>query len=389
MKIPFSYIIRSLWTRRLTTTLTVGGITLVTFVFAAVLMLAYGLEKTLIQTGSDDNVIVLRRAAQAELQSQIDRDAANVIKTQPELAIDAIGKPLVTTEVFVIINLSKVGSGDMGNVTVRGITPQSMPLRSQVSMTEGRPFTFGTSEIIVGSNIAKRFAGCGIGEKLKFGGGQWTIVGIFDAKESAFSSEIWGDVDVMMPAFGHPVYSSLTLRLKDHDGYNTLKSRIESDPRLNYLEIDREKEYYEKQSQFMAAFLRWVGIGITVVFAFGAVIGAVITMYAAVANRTVEIGTMRALGFRRRSILAAFLLEAVLISLIGAAVGLFAASFLQLFVISTLNFGTFTELAFGFSLSPSVIKNTFIFTAVMGIIGGFFPAVRAARLNIVNALRAS
>lgn len=389
MKIPFSYTIRSLWTRRLTTVLTIGGITLVTFVFAAVLMLAYGLEKTLVDTGADDNVIVLRRAAQAELQSQIDRDAASNIESQPEIALDAAGKPILTKEVFVIINLLKIAGGDMGNITVRGIGTQSMALRPQVSLTEGRPFTFGTSEIIVGSNIAKRFAGCSVGQRLKFGGGQWTIVGIFDGHGSGFSSEIWGDVDVMMPAFGRPVFSSLTLRLKDRGGYNTLKSKIEGDPRLNYLEVDREKDYYEKQSQFMSAFIKWIGIGITIVFGFGAVIGAVITMYAAVANRTVEIGTMRALGFRRRSILAAFLLEGILIALIGAVIGLFAASFLQLFVISTLNFGTFVELAFGFSLSPSVIQNTLIFAVIMGVVGGFFPAVRASRLNIVNALRAS
>jgi ABC-type antimicrobial peptide transport system permease subunit len=192
-----------------------------------------------------------------------------------------------------------------------------------------------------------------------------------------------------MPAFGRPVYSSITLRLKDREGYNSLKKTIEGDPRLNYLEVDREKDYYAKQSEFMSAFIRWLGIGITIVFGFGAVIGAVITMYAAVANRTVEIGTMRAIGFRRGSILMAFLAEGVVISLLGAAVGLFAASFLQLFVISTLNFGTFVELAFGFTLSPSVIKNTLIFALIMGIIGGFFPAVRASRLNIVNALRAS
>ncbi|HEY6193055.1 MAG TPA: ABC transporter permease [Bacteroidota bacterium] len=389
MKVPFTYILRSLWTRRLTTILTIGGITLVTFVFAAVLMLAYGLEKTLIATGSDDNVIVIRRAAQSELQSQIDRDAARNVELQPEVALDAGGKPIATNEVFVIINLMKIAGGDMGNVTVRGITPASMPLRPQVTMTEGRMFTFGTSEIIVGSNIAQRFKGCTVGEKLKFGGGQWTIVGVFDGHGTGFSSEIWGDVEIMLPAFGRPVFSSITFRLKDREGFTSLKKTIEGDPRLNYLEVDREKDYYAKQSEFMSAFIRWLGIGITIVFGFGAVIGAVITMYAAVANRTVEIGTMRAIGFRRGSILTAFLAEGVVISLLGAAVGLFAASFLQLFVISTLNFGTFVELAFGFTLSPPVIKYTLMFALIMGIIGGFFPAVRASRLNIVNALRAS
>ncbi|HYQ87337.1 MAG TPA: ABC transporter permease [Bacteroidota bacterium] len=389
MKIPFSYIIRSMWTRRLTTVLTTGGIALVAFVFAAVLMMAYGLEKTLVDTGSDHNLIILRKSASAELQSQLDRNAANVIKTQPEIAMDAEGKPLATNELFTIINLLKKEGGAMGNITVRGVTPQSMKLRPQISLIEGRMFTPGTSEIIVGSNIAQRFEGCSVGQKLKFGGGLWTIVGIFDGHGTGFSSEIWGDVEQMLPAFGRPVFSSVTLELKDRDGYNALKARIEGDPRLNYLEVDREKDYYQKQSQAMATFITILGIVVTVIFSVGAVVGAMITMYAAVANRTIEIGTMRALGFRRRSILAAFLVEGLLISLIGAAIGLFAASFLQLFIISTLNFGTFTELAFGFSLSPSVIRNTFIFAVVMGIVGGFLPAVRASRLNIVNALRAS
>src|SRR5437660_998130 len=345
MKIPFAYIIRSLWTRRLTTVLTTGGISLVAFVFAAVLMLAYGLEKTLVDTGSDHNLIVLRKSASAELQSQLDRNAANIIKTQPEIATDAEGKPLATNELFVIINLLKKESGDMGNVTVRGVTPQSMKLRPQVSLIEGRMFTRGTSEIIVGSSIGRRFEGCAVGQKLKFGGGMWTIVGIFDGHGTGFSSEIWGDVEQMLPAFGRPVFSSVTMELKDLDGYNSLKTRIEGDPRLNYLEVDREKDYYQKQSQAMSLFITILGVVVTVIFSLGAVIGAMITMYAAVANRTIEIGTMRALGFRRRSILAAFLVEGLLISLIGAAIGLFAASFLQLFVISTLNFGTFTELA--------------------------------------------
>src|SRR2546426_96463 len=219
MKIPFAYIIRSMWTRRLTTMLTTGGIALVAFVFAAVLMLAYGLEKTLVDTGSEHNLIVLRKSASAELQSQMDRNAANIIRTQPEIAMDAEGKPLATNELFVIINLLKKQSGDMGNVTVRGVTPQSMKLRPQVSLIEGRMFTPGTSEIVVGSSIAQRFEGCSVGQKLKFGGGQWTIVGLFDGHGTGFSSEIWGDVEQMLPAFGRPVFSSVTLAIKDPDGY--------------------------------------------------------------------------------------------------------------------------------------------------------------------------
>jgi ABC-type lipoprotein release transport system permease subunit len=389
MKIPISYTLRSLWTRKLTTILTVSGISLVAFVFAAVLMLAYGLEKTLVDTGAEDNVIVLRKAAQAELQSQIDRDAVNNIKTQPEVMMKQDGKPEASNEVFVIINLLKKGSGDMGNITVRGIAPEAMTLRPQVSLSEGRMFAFGTSEIIVGKNIADRFEGCKVGSQLKFGARQWMIVGIFDGHGTGFNSEIWGDVEQMLPAFGRPVFSSLTLRLKNHGDFDALKTRIENDRRTNYLEVNREKDYYAKQSKLMAIFIKVLGMVVTVIFSLGAMIGAMITMYAAVANRTVEIGTLRAIGFRRKSIMSAFLIESLFISFIGAAIGLFAASFLQLFVISTLNFGTFTELAFSFNLSSSVIVNTLIFAFVMGIVGGLLPAFRASRLNIVNALRAS
>ncbi|MBI1806449.1 MAG: ABC transporter permease [Ignavibacteria bacterium] len=389
MKIPLTYTLKSLWTRKLTTTLTIGGISMVVFVFAAVLMLAYGVEKTLIETGSDENVIVIRKAAQAELQSQIDRDAANIIKTLPELAATPDGKPFAANELFVLINIFKKGSGDMGNVTVRGITSESMLLRPQIKILEGKMFTAGTSEIIVGSSIAKRFQGCTIGERLKFGGNYWTIVGVFDGNGTGFDSEIWGDVEQMLPAFGRPVFSSLTFRLKNQSDFDALKTKIESDRRLNYLEIQHEKEYYAEQSRLMAIFIRVIGTVVSIIFSFGATIGAMITMYAAVANRTVEIGTLRSLGFRRRNILAAFLIESVLIASLGAAIGLFTASFLQLFVISTVNFGTFSELAFGFTLSLAVIKYTAIFALGIGFIGGFLPAVRAARLNIVNALRAS
>ena len=387
--IPFNYTLRSLWTRKLTTVLTVSGISLVAFVFAAVLMLAGGLEKTLVETGADDNAIVLRKAAQAELQSQIDRDAVNNITTLPEIATGSDGKPVTTNDVFVIINLLKKQTNDMGNVTVRGIAPGAMTLRPQVTISEGRMFTFGTSEIIIGKNIAQRFDGCTIGQELKFGARQWKIVGIFDGHGTGFNSEIWGDVEQMLPAFGRPVFSSLTVRLKHHDDFEALKTKIEGDRRTNYLEVSREKDYYAKQSRVMATFIRILGTVVTIIFSLGAIIGAMITMYAAVANRTVEIGTLRALGFRRRNILIAFLVESIIIALIGSAIGLFTASFLQLFVISTLNFGTFTELAFSFSLSSSIMITTAIFAVIMGVVGGFLPAARAARLNIVNALRAS
>jgi putative ABC transport system permease protein len=383
------YMRRSIVSRPVTFLLTMGGISLVAFVFAAVLMLARGLEKTLVDTGSNDNVIVLRKAAQAELQSQIDRDAANIIESRPEIATGPDGTPLATEDIFVIVNLLKKGTGDMGNVTVRGVGEKAMALRENVKIISGRTFTPGTQEIIVGRNIAERFAGVDIGRSLKFGGALWTVVGFFDAGGSGFDSEIWGDVERIMPAFGRPVFSSLTFRLRDPGSFGALKADIEGDRRLNYLELSREREYYRKQSSIMADFIRIMGLMVTIIFSLGAIVGAMITMYAAVANRTIEIGTLRALGFRRKTILATFLLESIAISITGSAVGIFAASFLQFLVISTINFGTFTELAFGFDLTTDVMVSTLFFGFIMGVTGGFLPAVRASRMDIVNALRSS
>ncbi len=389
MKIPLIYTWRSLWTRRLTTALTLGGLALVVFVFASVLMLAHGLEVTLVDTGSDDNAIALRRSATSELVSQIDRDAANILKTMPQVAVQPDGKPMATTEVYVVINLPRKDSDGLSNVSVRGVSPEAMVMRPQVRLAAGRMFRFGTNEIIVGSNIARRFKGCEVGQQLGFGGDTWTVVGIFDGSATAFDSEIWGDVDRLMPAFGRPVFSSVTMRLKSAEEFESLKHQLNNDPRTQYIDLKRERAYYEEQSKLMSDIIEFLGLIVTAIFSIGAMIGAMITMYAAVANRTVEIGTLRSLGFRRRSLLLAFLIESVLLSLTACVAGIALASFMSFIRISTVNFGTFSELAFGFSLSPAIILNTVAFAILMGIIGGFLPAVRASRMQIVSALRSS
>lgn len=389
MKIPFTYTWRSLWARRLTTVLTLGGITLVSFVFSAVLMLSNGVENALVETGSPDNALVLRKSANSELVSQIERDAGNLIKAMPEVALLPDGKPFASTETFIIINLSKKGSDEMGNIAVRGISPEALQLRPQVSLASGRWFSFGTQEIVVGSNIAEKFQGCETGQKIRFGEADWTIVGVIDGGGTAFDSEIWGDVEQMMPAFGRPVFSSLLFRLKSPEQFESAKTRIEQDPRTSYCEVKREQDYYLEQSKAMSVFIKALGLVVTIIFSFGAMIGAMITMYAAVANRTIEIGTMRALGFRRRSVLGAFLVEAILLALIGGGIGIGLSSLMSFVQISTTNFGSFSELAFGFVLSPDVVITTLIFALVMGIVGGFLPAARAARLNILAALRSA
>lgn len=388
MAIPLSYSYRNLWVRKLTTLLTVLGIALVVFVFAAVLMLDNGLRETLVSTGSDDNLVVLRKAASSDVLSILDRESARLIQQFPEVARTSENKPIVSTDAVVIINLDRIGEQGMGNVIVRGVSPETvMPLRRQVKITQGRVFESGKTEIIVGSSIAKRFQGTSVGQKIKFASRQWEVVGIFEADKSGFESEIWGDVEQMMAAFNREAYSTLTLRLADPNQSSAFKTRLESEPRLKGFESKNEKEYFAQQAQGLGTFLKALGLVITVIFSFGAMIGAMITMYAAVSNRTVEIGTLRSLGFGRISVLIAFLAEAMFIALLGSALGLFLATFLQTVTISTLNFATFSELAFGFELSPGIVLWCFVFAVVMGVVGGFLPAVRAARLKIVSALR--
>jgi ABC-type antimicrobial peptide transport system permease subunit len=386
MKIPVSYSFRNLWTRRLTTVFTASGMALVVFVFASILMLSEGLKKTLVETGSDDNVVVIRKSAGSEVQSGIERFPASLVETQPEIAMGPDGQRLVAKELVVLINLQKRGGSKPGQVVIRGITGNSLILRPQVRLIKGRLPRPGSSELMAGMSIAKRFQGAGFGETLRFSMRDWKIVGVFDADNSGFTSEIWGDVDQLMQSFRRPVYSSILFQLRSSSEFVKVKARIENDPRLT-LEAKRETKYYADQSEMMAKFLRILGMSLTVIFSFGAVIGAMITMYASVSNRTAEIGTLRALGFQRRNILYSFIIEAMLLGLTGGCTGLFFASFLQLFTISTLNFQTFSELAFSFTLTFEIVYKSLLFSLIMGLVGGVLPAVRAARMNIVEALR--
>lgn len=389
MKIPLSYILRNFSTRRLTTALTLTGIALVAFVFAAVLMMANGLRKTMVATGSDDNVIVLRKSANAEISSIISRDQASIIASMPQVARTFDGKPLVASEVVVVINLAYSGTGGYGNLTVRGVTPEALTIRPQVRLIEGRIFTWGAREIIVGKATTSRYVGVAVGQSIKFGGDQWKIVGIFDAGGSGFDSEIWGDGIQLDQAFERPVFSSVTFRLASPGVYEDFLASFEKDNRLQELEAKHEKQFYDEQSELMSTFISVLGIAITLIFSIGAMIGAMITMYSAVANRTVEIGTLRALGFRRRSVLAAFLVESLMLALGGGLIGTVIASFLQLFTVSMMNFASFSELAFSFSMSPQVVITSLLFSLAMGFFGGFLPAIRAARLSILDALRSS
>lgn len=359
---------------------------MVSFVFVAVLMLAAGLEQTLVDTGSADNVVTLRGSAETEVSSSIEREAASIIVAQPEVAHDSFGNPEASKETLILVTLPKKDSNSPTNVIVRGVGPHSSELRPQVRLLSGRNPEPGSHEVITGKNISDRIEGASTGGKIHFAMIDWDVVGVFDAGKTAFSSEIWADNDQIMSAFRRNSYSVVIMRVIGPQNFETLKKRLTSDPRLS-VQVKRELDFYRDQSDMMAKFIRILGLAMTIFFSVGAVLGAMVTMYTAVANRTREIGAMRALGFSRSSIMTAFLVESLTLGLAGGLAGLAAGSLLQLLTISTMNWETFSELAFGFNLTSRISAYTILFALGMGLTGGLLPAWRASRLKIVDALR--
>lgn len=387
MKIPIKYIARNFKNRKLTTGITVTGIALVVFVFTAVLMMADGVKQTLKSTGLDDNVLIARKASNGEISSIIDGETVNVISSLPLIARTEDGRPIVSPEPVGVINLYK-SPEVMSNIALRGVSPEIFKLRPQIKIAEGRMINTGAREIIAGASVAKQFQGAKIGDRVKFAGDFWPVVGIFDAGGSGFDSELWGDAKQLLDAYNRGTsVSTMTVKLEDKSKFEEFKSNFTSDRRLQYFEPKVESKYFEEQSEAMAMFISMLGTFVTVIFSLGATIGALITMYASVANRTTEIGTLRALGFRRSHVLSAFMIESLLMALVAGSAGIVLASGLQFFSISTLNFQTFSQLEFKFSLSPDIVITSVIFSLAMGFLGGFLPSIRAARLKIVDALR--
>lgn len=384
--IPLAYIARNLWVRRVTTGLTAAGMALVVFVFATVLMMSEGIRATLVATGGPDNVLLLRKGAGAEINSAISREQANILSSLPGIATNGAGQRLISMEPVVLNNLPKRSNGKPSNVTVRGTSVLGLELRPQVQLVTGRMFRPGTSEIIAGRSAASGFQGTGLGETLRFAQRDWKVVGVFDSGKTGFDSELWGDAEQMMAAFRRNAYSTVVLKLADRNAFEGIKKATAHDVRLQ-LEAKPEVQFYAEQSEALATFIRILGLSLSVIFSIGAVVGAMITMFAAVAQRVGEIGTLRAVGFRRGAVLLAFLLESLLLSLVGGVVGLVAAAFMQTVNISTTNFQTFSELAFQFKLTPTIVLQTLAFALSMGFVGGFIPAWRAARMKIVDCLR--
>lgn len=385
MRIPLVYNVRSIAQRPVSTAMTALGVTLVVAVFVAMLALANGFRATLVRTGSPGNVIVLRRGASSEMESGLARESARLIAADPRIALDGAGRPLVSPEVFVVVNIPRAVGEGVNNVVARGVDEEAFAVRN-IHLLAGRPFASGRSEIIIGKKIVPRFAHTAIGDTLRFAGRAWVVVGHFEAGGSALESEIWGENEQFMPVFRGQVFQSVIFRLREPAAFEDVKRALEGDKRLE-VQAQRESAFYAGQSTILTQILTSLAVMITSIMAVGAVFGAVNTMYAAVSSRTPEIAVLLTLGFSPRSVLASFLAESAVIALLGGVAGGLLALPINGVVTSTTNWNSFSEVAFAFRVTPGLLVGGLIFSVAMGLVGGFFPAWRAARLQVVQALR--
>jgi ABC-type antimicrobial peptide transport system permease subunit len=385
VKIPFIYNVRSIMRRPVSTASTAVSIGLVVAVFVAMLALATGFRAALASTGSPDNAIVLRQGANDELSSGITRDAARTISSFSHIATGEDGLPLVSPEVYVLLNPDRK-TGGIGNVVARGVSDRAFLVRKGIRIVAGRKFASGASEVIIGQRIAERFVNMDIGDSLEFGGRKWAVVGHFAADGSGFESEVWGENEQFMPVFRGQVYQVVIFRLAPGVTLDEAKRAMESDPRIQ-VSVRDEQDFYTSQSGILSKTLKIMAVFISVIMSVGAVFGAINTMYAAVSSRSSEIAVMLTLGFRPRSVLASFLAEAAVIALLGGVLGCLFALPINGIATSTTNWQSFSEVAFAFRVTPVLLVYGLAFAVVMGVLGGFFPALRAARMPVVQALR--
>jgi putative ABC transport system permease protein len=388
MAIPLKYNLRNLFVRKVSTLMTIFVVCLVVTVFLFVLALWQGVSRTLSVTASTRNVITMRVGSQAEMQSVITKDAYETIRSLPGIEKSPSGEPYVSAELISLVNLPRA-DGQTTNVQVRGMDPIGFVMRPGLRIVGGRMFRLGTNEAVVSKNLANRFAGMKIGDTIKTGSYRWLVVGHFDASGSAYESEIWTDAKDLQGQTKRQIFSSIFVRMSDPDAALRYIETVKGDQRLK-LEGKTEKKYYEEQ-MVTGAPIKILAILVGIFTAIGAAFGAMNTMYAQVAARTREIGTLRAIGFSRRAVLASFILEALLLCLIGGVIGTAAAFVLFNLLLTkptgTMNFRTFSEVLFNFRLTPPLMIGGLVFSLAMGLLGGFFPAARAARLKIINALR--
>jgi putative ABC transport system permease protein len=386
MGLVTNYNLRSMFARRWTAAMTAMGIAMVVAVFVMTLAIAQGFRATLETSGSPQNALVLRKGATSETTSGIPKALVPLVETMPQVARDAAGRPLASPELLVVISLPRVTDGQPANVPARGVGPRAFALRPSLRFVEGRPFTPGTREVNVGLLASRRFKGLTVGSRVRFGGDAWTVAGIFTDNDAAFESELWGDVDQMGPAFQRGGFQSITVRLIDAAAFDSFAGALAADPRLN-LRPQREADYYADQARPMTAVITTLGSFVTLILSIGAIFGAMNTMYAAVAYRTREIGTLRALGFSRAKIVGSFLVESVALALVGGVIGCILALPVHGISAGTTNFTSFSEVAFKFRITPRLLAGGLVFAAVMGALGGLLPAIRAARIPVARALR--
>ncbi len=388
MKIPLSYNARSLIQRPVSTAFTALGIALVVAVFIGMLALANGFRSALIRTGSAANVLILRRGADSEMSSSMDRQSVSILASSPHVATGGDGRPMVSPEAYVVIPLPRKGvdTTGMANVVVRGVSTAAWSVRSNVQLAAGRRPEPGRAEICVGDKMAGRFDHTAVGDVLRFAGRNWKVACRFTAGGSAFESEIWGENEQILPVFRGENFQSVTFRLKDPAAFDEAKRTLEADKRVT-VDVHREADFYTQQSQLLGRILEILAIMITSIMAVGAIFGAINTMYAAVAARSSEIAVLLTLGFHPRSVLASFLAESALIALVGGIIGALLALPINGIVTSTTNWASFSEIAFSFRVTPGLLLAGMAFALVMGLVGGYFPARRAARMAVVQALR--
>ena len=381
-----NYNLRSMIVRKGTAAMTAMGIAMVVAVFVMTMAIAQGFRGALVASGSNENAILLRKGATSETVSAVLKPQLPLIESMPQVARTADGHALASPELVVIISLPRASDDHPANVPLRGVGPRAFEVRNTLQFVEGRRFTPGMREINVGKQAVARFKGLTLGSDVRFGGVAWKVVGIFTADDASFESEVWGDVDLMMPAFQRNGYQSVTVKLVDPSAFDSFQAAVGNDPRLD-LKPNRERDYYERQSETTGTLIRIFAIFVTAILSIGAVFGAVNTMYAAVAYRTREIGTLRALGFSRLRIVTAFLAESVALALVGGVVGCIIALPVHGLSTGAMNMASFSELAFKFRITPALLAGGLLFSAVMGAVGGLLPALRAARIPVARALR--
>jgi putative ABC transport system permease protein len=385
--IPVVYNLRSVRARWTSAIVAVLGIAGTVGVFVAMLSLARGFKATLVSSGSYDNAIIMRAGATSEMTGGVGIDAVKIIQDAPGIARGTDG-PLVTPEVVLVAPIALISTGTDANVQVRGVSKNVLQIRNKVKIVQGRMFQPGLDEVVVGKNANTSYAGLTVGNTINLGTVRWQVVGVFDAGGSSFDSEIWADAHLIGPAYNRPdtLFQSVTVHLASPDSFQQFKDAVVSDPRLN-VDVSREIDYYSKQSTRLTTLITVLGGLVAAIMAIGAVFGALNTMYSAVAERGREIATMRALGFGGPSVITSFVIEALLIALVGGLLGCLVVLPLNGLTTGAMNLQTFSHLAFAFKITPELLVKGILFALVMGFIGGLLPAVRAATRPVASALR--